>query len=122
MSNHSLDYSVTSPHPNSPTVPAQEYHPSAIIFNENTPMSPNTVLSTLATHNSVPTETLWEIITGLITTIKLCEVAWEADHTAMRACINHAEDHLEASMEVCEALDFNFDESSVPTNFICSNN
>jgi len=122
MSNHSFNYSVTSPHPNSPAGPTSKYHPSAIILNENAPMSPNTVLSTLAAHDQVPTETLQEIITGLIVTIKLCEVAWETNCTAMRACINHAKDHLETAIDTHEALDFDFNKTSVPTDFIHNNN
>src|SRR5712672_4660561 len=120
MSDHSVNYSVTSPCPDSVEI-VDSAHPSAIIFNENTPMSPNTVLATLAAHDEVPTESLREIITGLIATIKLRELTWEADRTAMRACINHAEDRLEAAMEAREDQDFDFDESGVPTGFIRNN-
>ena len=97
MSDHSVNYSVTSPHPDSVEI-VHDAHPSAAIFNDNAPMSPNTVLATLATHNEVPTESLREIITGLVTTIKLRELAWEADRTAMRARINHAEDRLDVTL------------------------
>jgi len=57
MSDHSLNYSITSPHPNSVEI-VDAVHPSAIVFNENAPMSPNTVLATLAAHDEVPTESL----------------------------------------------------------------
>jgi len=121
MSDHSVNYSVTSPHPDSVEI-VVDTHPSAIIFNDNAPMSPNTVLATLAAHNEVPTESLREIITGLVATIKLRELAWEADRTAMRARIDHAEDRLEAAMEAREDQDFDFDETGVPTDFIRNNN
>src|SRR5712672_4792144 len=98
MSDHSLNYSVTSPCPNSVEI-IVDTHPSAAIFNDNAPMSPNTVLATLAAHDEVPTKSLREIITGLVATIKLRELAWEADRTAMGARTNHAEDRLEAAME-----------------------
>ena len=121
MSDHSVNYSVTSPRPDSVEIVADS-HPLAVIFNDNAPMSPNTVLAVLAAHDTVPTESLREIITGLVATIKLHELAWEADHTAMRAHINHAEDHLEAAMETHEDQDFDFDEASIPTDFIHNNN
>jgi len=79
-------------------------------------------IATLAAHDEVPTESLREIITGLVTTIKLRELAWEADHTAMRARIHHAEDRLESAMETREEQDFDFDEAGVPTDFVCNNN
>src|SRR5712671_2848114 len=120
MSDHSINYSVTSPRPDSVEIVAN--NPSAIIFNDNAPLSPNTVLATLAAHDEVPTESLREIITGLVATIKLRELAWEADRTAMRARINHAEDRLEAAMEAREDQDFDFDEAGVPTDFIRNNN
>jgi len=123
MSDHSLNYSVTSPRAGSPAVNvAAEYHPSAIILNENAPMSPNTVLTTLAAHDEVPTETLREIITGLVATIKIREVAWEADRTAMRACINYAEDRLDVAMQAREEPDFDLDSTNVPADFIRNNN
>jgi len=121
MSDHSLNYSIMSPCPDSVEI-VVDTHPSAAIFNDNAPMSPNTVLATLAAHDEVPTESLREIITGLITTIKLRKLAWEADCTAMRARINHAEDHLESAMEAREEQDFDFDEAGVPTDFIHNNN
>jgi len=121
MSDHSVNYSITSPRPDSVEIVADS-NPSAIIFNDNAPMSPNTVLTTLAAHNEVPTESLREIITGLVATIKLRELSWEADRTAMRARIHHAEDRLEAAMEAREDQDFDFDESGVPTGFIRNNN
>jgi len=121
MSDHSVNYSVTSPRPDSVEI-VVDTNPSASIFNDNAPMSPNTVLATLAAHNEVPTESLREIITGLIATIKIRELSWEADRTAMRACIHHAEDRLEAAMEACEDQDFDFDEDGVPTGFIRNNN
>src|SRR5712672_1739564 len=101
---------------------AAEYHPSATILNENAPMSPNTILSTLAAHDEVPTETLREIITGLVTTIKIRKVAWEADRTAMRAHINYAEDHLDVALQAREDPDFDFDHAGVPNDFVCNNN
>jgi len=82
-----------------------------------TPSSP-----TLAAHDEVPTESLREIITGLVTTIKLHELAWEADRTAMRARVNHTEDCLESALEAHEGQDFDFDEAGVPTDFIHNNN
>ena len=109
MSDHSVNYSVTSPRPDSVEIVTDD-HPSAAIFNDNAPMSPNTVLATLAAHDEVPTESLREIITGLVATIKLRELAWEADRTAMCARINHAEDCLESAMEAREDQDFDFDE------------
>src|SRR5712671_4988400 len=99
MSDISISYSVHSPVEASPTINADEYHPAAIVTSENAPISPNTVLAMLAAHDDVPTESLREIIMGLVATIKLREMAWEADHAAMRARINHAEDRLEAAME-----------------------
>jgi len=123
MSDHSLNYSVTSPRNGSPPArTAEEYHPSAIILNENAPMSPNTVLTTLAAHEDVPTETLREIITGLVATIKIREVAWEADRTAMRARINYAEDRLDVAMQARDDPDFDFDQAGVPTDFVRNNN
>src|SRR5712672_4193031 len=113
MSDHSLNYSVTSPRPDSVEIVVNS-HPSAAVFNSNAPMSPNTILATLAAHDEVPTESLREIITGLVTTIKLHELAWEADRTAMRAHIYHAEDHLESAMEAREEQDFDFDDNGVP--------
>src|SRR5712672_2570423 len=121
MSNASLNYSVTSPRPDSVEIVVNN-HPSAAIFNDNAPLSPNTVLATLAAHDQVPTESLREIITGLVATIKLRELAWEADRTAMRARINHAEDHLETAMEAREDQDFDSDKACVPTDFIRNNN
>jgi len=121
MSDHSINYSVTSPRPDSVEI-VDDNHPSAIIFNDNAPMSPNTILATLAAHNEVPTESLREIITGLVATIKFRELAWEADRTAMRARINHAEDRFEAAMEAREDQDFDFDEKGIPTDFIRNNN
>jgi len=121
MSDHSVNYSVTSPRPDSVEIVTND-HPLASIFNDNAPMSPNTVLATLAAHNKVPTESLQEIITGLVATIKLRELAWEADRTAMRARINHAEDRLEAAMEAHEDEDFDFNEAGIPTDFIHNNN
>src|SRR5712671_7304318 len=121
MSNHSINYSVTSPRPDSVKL-VDNVHPSAIVFNKNAPMSPNTVLATFAAHDEVPTESLREIITGLVATIKLRELAWDADRTAMRARINHAEDRLEAAMEAHEEQDFDFDENGVPPGFIHNNN
>ena len=70
MSDASLNYSITSPPPDSVEI-VVDNHPSAAIFNANAPMSPNTVLATLAAHDGVPTESLREIITGLVATIKL---------------------------------------------------
>jgi len=121
MSDHSVNYSVTSPRPDSVKL-VDNVYPSAIVFNENAPMSPNTVLATLAAHNEVPTKSLREIITGLVATIKLHELAWEADRTAMRARIHHTEDRLEAAMEAREEQDFDFDEAGIPTDFIRNNN
>jgi len=121
MSDHSVNYSITSPRPDSVEI-VTDAHPSAIVFNDNAPMSPNTVLATLAAHNEVPTKSLREIITGLVATIKLRELAWEADRTAMRARIHHAEDRLEAAMDAREDQDFDFDEAGVPTDFIRNNN
>ena len=57
MSDHSINYSVMSPRPDSVKI-VIDTHPLAIIFNENTPMSPNTVLATLAAHDEVPTKSL----------------------------------------------------------------
>ena len=57
MSDHSVNYSISSPHPDSIEV-VTDIHPSAIILSENAPMSPNTVLATLAAHSEVPTESL----------------------------------------------------------------
>ena len=123
MSNLSHNYSVTSPRGGSPSAdPVADYHPSAIILNENAPMSPNTVLTTLAAHDEVPTETLREIITGLIATIKIREIAWEADRTAMRARINHAEDRLDVALQAREEPDFDFDHAGVPSDFVRNNN
>jgi len=79
MSDFSVDFSVRSPDEGSITVNANEYHPAAIVTTENAPISPNTVLATLAAHDNVPTESLHEIITGLVATIKIREVAWEAN-------------------------------------------
>jgi len=121
MSDHSVNYSVTSPHPDSVEI-IVDNHPSAAIFNDNAPMSPNTVLTTLAAHDEVPTESLHEIVTGLVATIRLRELAWEADRTAMRARINHTKDCLEAAMEAREDQDFDFNEAGVPTDFIRNNN
>ena len=121
MSDHSVNYSVTSPRPDSVEIVADS-HPLAVIFNDNAPMSPNTVLAVLAAHDTVPTESLREIITGLVATIKLHELAWEADHTAMCARINHAKDHLEAAMEARKDQDFDFDEAGIPTDFVRNNN
>src|SRR5712672_2805055 len=121
MSDHSVNYSVTSPRPDSVKL-VTDVHPSAIVLNKNAPLSPNTVLATLAAHDKVPTKSLREIISGLVATIKLRELAWEADCTAMRARINHAEDRLEAAMEGHKDEDFNFNKASVPPNFIRNNN
>jgi len=57
MSDASLNYSVTSPRPDSVEI-VVDSHPSATVFNSNAPMSPNTVLATLAAHDEVPTESL----------------------------------------------------------------
>jgi len=123
MSDHSLNYSVTSPRASPPiATTSTDYHPSAIILNENAPMSPNTILSTLAAHDQVPTETLREIITGLVATIKIREVAWEADRTAMRAHINYAEDCLDVALQAHEDPDFDFDHARVPSDFVRNNN
>jgi len=83
MSDISLDYSIQSPIEPSPTINTEEYHPAAVVVTENAPISPNTILATLAAHNDVPTESLREIITGLVATIKLHEMSWEADRAAM---------------------------------------
>jgi len=112
----SISYSVNLPVEASPTINTDEYHPAAIITSENTPISPNMVLAMLAAHDDVPTKSLQEIITGLVATIKLREMAWEADRVTMRACINHAEDRLEAALEEREDNpDFEF--GSVPVDF-----
>jgi len=116
MSDISINYSVHSPVETSPAINADEYHPAAIVTSENAPISPNTVLATLAAHNDVPTESLREIITGLVATIKLRKMAWEADRVAMRACINHAEDRLEAAMEERED-EPKYEYGSIPTGF-----
>ena len=116
MSDISISYSDNSPVEASPTINADEYHPAAIVTSENAPISPNTVLATLAAHDDVPTESLREIITGLVATIKLREMAWEANRVAMRACINHAEDRLEAAMEDRED-DPDFEFGSIPASF-----
>jgi len=121
MSDHSINYSVTSPCPDSVKIIA-DFHPSAIVLNKNTPMSPNTTLATLTAYSEVPTKSLREIITGLVATIKLRKLTWEADRTAMHTCINHTEDHLEAAMEARKDQDFDFDKTSVPADFIRNNN
>jgi len=112
----SISYSINSPVKWSPTINAEEYHPAAIVTSENAPISPNTVLATLAAHDDVPTESLCEIITSLVATIKLREMAWEANHTTMRTCINHTEDQLEAAMEERKD-DPDYEYGSVPINF-----
>jgi len=113
MSDISISYSVHSPVEASPTINADEYHPAAIVTSENAPISPNTILATLAAHDDVPTESLREIITSLVATIKLHKMAWEADHVAMRARINHTEDQLEAALEECED-DPDYEFGSIP--------
>jgi len=116
MSDISISYLVHSPIEASPTINAKEYHLATIVTSKNAPISPNTVLATLAAHDDVPTESLHEIITGLVATIKLHKMAWEADHVAMRARINHAEDRLEAVME--ERKDNpKFEFGSIPIDF-----
>src|SRR5712672_2379870 len=119
MSDISISYLVNSPVEASPTINANEYHPAAIVTSENAPISPNTVLATLAAHDDVPTESLREIITGLVATINLREMAWEADRVAMHARINHAEDRLEAAMEEHED-DPEFEFGSIPAGFECN--
>jgi len=116
MSDISISYLVNSPQEASPTINAEEYHPAAIVMSENVPISPNMVLATLAAHDDVPTESLREIITSLVAMIKLREMSWEADHVAMCAHINHAEDRLEAVMDEQEDNP-KFEFGSIPTDF-----
>jgi len=112
----SISYSVHLPVEASPTINTEEYHLAAIVTLENAPISPNTILATLAAHDDVPTKSLREIITGLVATIKLREMAWEADRVAMRARINHTEDCLEVALEECED-DPKFEFGSIPNGF-----